>query len=48
MIKVILVILLALVQTTPLDDYVSAEDPHYSWRQVENNTIHTLYGGTGY
>jgi hypothetical protein len=32
----------------PLDDYVSAEDPHYNWYELESNKFHSLLGGTGY
>jgi hypothetical protein len=36
------------IRATPLDDYVSAEDENYQWRNVEKLQFKSLYGGTGY
>ena len=32
----------------PLDDYVSAEDPNYSWYEVKEHQFKSLWGGTGH
>ena len=39
---------IAIVKANELDDYVSAEDPNYGWRHVEELKFKSLYGGTGY